>query len=190
MAPPESPLLAVLKANFCIYRKPTVACTGSPLLYVLFVCQGLWVRVAGPVCVARAVPLHCRWVFVDAFAAVSSEWSRLFFIAYWLLSLNMLNIAQSFLIDAAVEQIKDVEQEEEEVRAADGTLQATIYGHHAVFNADRLTGTMTGLTGQYTAMVPGYLDPNEAQRLIHDLFRTERTDHRMDEQHFGLRLNL
>ena len=126
------------------------------------------------------------WVFVDAFAAVSSEWSRLFFILYWLLAVVIcVNIALSFLIDAAVEQMQDVMSKIEVTDQG-----AEIQGHHAIFDAAKLTGTMTGLEGKYTAEVPGYLDPNETQRLIHDLFRTERSEFHIDEQHFGLRLNL
>lgn len=100
-------------------------------------------------------------VMVDGFVAVTSPWLRIFFIAFHFLGVLLcLNIATSFIIDIALEYYGD--------RDAPGHGvgdEAEIVGNEAVFEAGAVTGTQTGLTGMYRAIMPKQMaiaqDPHE-----------------------------
>eukprot|EP01025_Chloroclados_australasicus_P018079 TRINITY_DN1935_c0_g1_i5.p1 TRINITY_DN1935_c0_g1~~TRINITY_DN1935_c0_g1_i5.p1 ORF type:complete len:916 (-),score=43.82 TRINITY_DN1935_c0_g1_i5:1087-3675(-) len=109
-------------------------------------------------------------VFAEAFVAVSDSWAHWYFISYYVVCVvGIMNIVVATVIDTFLKEYQNYKVELE----AEG--EASICGGEAVFNAEYITGTRTGMYGQYRAVLQGYQDSKQkSQQLLKMFERVER----------------
>jgi len=94
-----------------------------------------------------------NWTECEAgFEAVTqSKWTRLFFLAFHIAGVIMVNnVVIAIVINQFIDQW-DKQHEYNSLANVEG--EAIIVGRHAIFNAREITGTKTGATGDYVARV-------------------------------------
>eukprot|EP00521_Asterionellopsis_glacialis_P014788 CAMPEP_0195301872 /NCGR_PEP_ID=MMETSP0707-20130614/30087_1 /TAXON_ID=33640 /ORGANISM="Asterionellopsis glacialis, Strain CCMP134" /LENGTH=536 /DNA_ID=CAMNT_0040364959 /DNA_START=53 /DNA_END=1666 /DNA_ORIENTATION=- len=94
-----------------------------------------------------------NWTECEAgFEAVTeSRWTRLFFFAFHIAGVVMVN---NVVVAVVINHFIDQWDKQHELNSLDHvTGEAIIVGRHAIFNAREITGTKTGATGDYVARV-------------------------------------
>uniref|UniRef100_A0A0G4H9A8 EF-hand domain-containing protein n=1 Tax=Chromera velia CCMP2878 TaxID=1169474 RepID=A0A0G4H9A8_9ALVE len=61
-------------------------------------------------------------------------------------------------------------------------VEALVRGHEAVFDASRVTGTLTGLQGLYRVRVNGFRDSHQKAQLLVSLFERERREREVERE--------
>jgi len=90
--------------------------------------------------------------FSDGYEAVTeSKWTRLFFLSFYVVGVVFVNnVVIAVVISHFIEQWNK-QQEHDKIHNVEG--EATIAERRAMFNATEITGTKTGVTGDYVARV-------------------------------------
>mmetsp|Transcript_3392 Transcript_3392/g.4986 ORF Transcript_3392/g.4986 Transcript_3392/m.4986 type:complete len:187 (-) Transcript_3392:396-956(-) len=94
-----------------------------------------------------------NWTECEAgFEAVTeSKWTRLFFFAFHIAGVVMVN---NVVVAVVINHFIDQWDKQHELNSVDNVAgEAIIIGRHAIFNAREITGTKTGATGDYVARV-------------------------------------
>eukprot|EP00803_Ostreobium_quekettii_P002207 evm.model.scf_1276.3 EVM.evm.TU.scf_1276.3 scf_1276:5647-9265(-) len=124
-------------------------------------------------------------VLVEGYVSVTSLWLRLYFVAFHFLGVYLcLNIVTSFIIDTAMEFYSENEETGNEgdsvAGAADGASNA------AVFEAETVTGTVTGLKGKYRAVVANKGELTKGAREIMNRIVHSKSMSRMADEESGV----
>lgn len=94
-------------------------------------------------------------VLTGGFVAVTSKAARVFFVAFYVVGvLICLNLFVAFAIDAFMNIVDERNEELEAAATADGGGSAPPADRDIVFSAATVTGTSTGLSGEYRARHP------------------------------------
>ena len=130
---------------------------------------------SGVVTLFTFLVLNNWFVILEGPVAVSSEWSRLYFVAFYLLGvLVALNIALSFIMTTSLQDMDPEPEKEQEFADSLADVERVSFEHNAVVLAgDTITGTWTGLEGQWRAVwrpVEGLRVRAEYKHMMRTLF--------------------
>jgi two pore calcium channel protein len=104
-------------------------------------------------------------------AVTQNRYNRLFFIAFHICGVVLVNnLVLAFIINAFIKQW-DFRHEKLKTHVIEG--EAVIIGRQALFDATKVTGTTTDLTGQYTAKIGqrrAHFDEEHQQRILKAMF--------------------
>jgi len=90
------------------------------------------------------------FVFSDGYSAVSSPYAYCFFVVYYAFSVIIcFNIVTSIVLDVFLTEYETRDENNQVVIRGEATVQA----NHASFNAREITGTTTGLDGDYEVIM-------------------------------------
>jgi two pore calcium channel protein len=116
----------------------------------------------------------------DGFEAVTQQrWNRFYFLAFHIAGVVLVNnLVVAFIINAFIKQW-DYRQEKLKTHVIKG--EAVIMGRRALFDATKVTGTSTDLSGQYVAKIGRrtLFDEQHQQKVLRSFFtgsRDENTD--------------
>jgi hypothetical protein len=101
---------------------------------------------SGMVTLFFALLVNNWFVFSDGYSAVSSPYAYCFFVVYYAFSVIIcFNIVTSIVLDVFLTEYETRDENNQVVVRGEATVQA----NHASFNAREITGTTTGLDGDY-----------------------------------------
>ena len=104
-------------------------------------------------------------------AVTQNRYNRLFFILFHICGVVLVNnLVLAFIINAFIKQW-DFRHEKLKTLVIEG--EAVITGRQALFDATKVTGTTTDLTGQYTAKIGqhrAHFDEEHQQRILKSMF--------------------
>eukprot|EP01025_Chloroclados_australasicus_P026635 TRINITY_DN2644_c0_g2_i3.p1 TRINITY_DN2644_c0_g2~~TRINITY_DN2644_c0_g2_i3.p1 ORF type:complete len:1597 (-),score=226.96 TRINITY_DN2644_c0_g2_i3:362-4915(-) len=123
-------------------------------------------------------------LFVDGFVAVSSNWTYAFFISFYFIGVvTGLNIFVAFVLDTFLRVYSTTEQE----LKVEG--EAVIKNEEALFDAEFITGTATGIEGEYRATMRGFQDSETKAQLLAQMFEQQEDKIRQINQHLEFTLS-